>query len=49
MIDCIGMIHPMQLILMIYPIGYQVIQLLLIWHQRLHYLQRYVSLTNQKQ
>jgi hypothetical protein len=27
----------MQTILMIYQIGYQVIQLLLIWHQRLHF------------
>jgi hypothetical protein len=34
---CIGMIHSMQTILMIYQIGYQVIQLLLIWHQRLHF------------
>jgi hypothetical protein len=39
MIGCIGMIHSMQITLMIYlhPIGYQVIKLLFIWHQHLHF------------
>ena len=39
MIGCIGMIHSMQTTLMIYlyPIGYQVIKLLLIWYQRLYF------------
>jgi hypothetical protein len=39
MIGYIGMIHSMQTTLMIYlyPIGYQVIKLLIIWYQLLHF------------
>jgi hypothetical protein len=39
MIGCIGMIHSMQttLTMKLYPISYQVIKLLLIWHRCLRF------------